>query len=424
MPLDLLAIHVRARRVRKRRGPFAMQASRDDRQTGQLPEGSRTPPVAIANIDAFLAQALAAPESTASPAFDLDVAADSVWQRIEFHGIALALCDADAGLRSWPEDLRESVLEEARHQVLWEESHREVVIALLDRLDEQGIPALVMKGTALAYSVYDRPATRRRGDTDLLVARSDLRKARQVMAAAGLERISDAHFGQEVWVRDTGIGFVHAIDLHWEVIGSPSLRRLIGHDECFAHAIPLERLAGHARTLDPVLQLLRGAINRELHIVHGYIAGAQRHHEGDRLIWRMDTHLLAPSLTEGQWRELGRLACERGLAGAILTSLRGAQASFGTTLCESAVADLEAAQGANPIADHLAETNALARLRADLAALETPEEKLELFRVRVFPSRSQIERRYPEASGWPMPLQHLYRLLSAGLRLFTGRRGR
>lgn len=378
--------------------------------------------VETGDIDAFLAQCMAAPEGRAVARVDLVLNAEAVWKRIEYHGISLALSEQTRGLHDWPAALREKVMDEARHQVFWEETHREILVPLLDRFAAKDIPVLIMKGTALAYSMYGNPAMRRRGDTDLLVERGKLREARAVLSGAGLERVGDSHFGQESWVGDTGCGFTHIIDLHWDVVGSPALRKLIRSEECFARSIALPRLSARARTLDPVLQLIRCSINRELHFEHGYFAGDEKIFEGERLIWLLDTHLLASSLTQAQWEELGRLVSERGLGAVVGASLRRAGSVFDTELDGPALAALEVDGQRNPLAEYVAETDSLARLRLELRAMEAPVEMLELLQVRLFPSPSRIAEKYPRLGAWPMPLRYCFHLAYSGFRRIAGSR--
>lgn len=197
-------------------------------------------------IDAWLAQRLAGAAVSLPSSLGSDGAA-AIAERVRLHGIALALCRAAPGVGDLPSDVQEPILDEARLQALWEETHRRMLVDILALLQEQAIACLFLKGTALAYSVYEDPAMRRRGDSDLLVLRHQVAKVRKVFKAAGLVPAHDNHFGQETWLFDTGAGFVHAIDLHWETVASPALRKLVPIDACFARNVPLPRLAPTAR---------------------------------------------------------------------------------------------------------------------------------------------------------------------------------
>ena len=56
---------------------------------------------------------------------------------------------------------------------------------VLGLLAAGGVKALLLKGAALAYTVYAAPHLRPRGDLDLLIAHADLQAADQALLAAG-----------------------------------------------------------------------------------------------------------------------------------------------------------------------------------------------------------------------------------------------
>lgn len=105
--------------------------------------------------------------------------------RTVYHGVAGLLAEAQSALASWPETVLASLKAQAVGQLVWEIRHRQVLGELLAALADAGIPALVLKGSAIAYDLYDRPATRARGDTDLLVETSRLADARRVVEIPG-----------------------------------------------------------------------------------------------------------------------------------------------------------------------------------------------------------------------------------------------
>ena len=63
--------------------------------------------------------------------------------------------------------------------------------SVVDALAAAGVPALITKGTALAYTVYPQPWLRPRTDTDLLVRHEDVPAASLALQACGYTR-SDA----------------------------------------------------------------------------------------------------------------------------------------------------------------------------------------------------------------------------------------
>ena len=176
---------------------------------------------------------------------------------------------------------------------------REVIAALSAR----GIDALVLKGSALAYELYDAPELRPRGDTDLLIAASALERTREVLGGLGFSEIPGS--GDEHGVRQTMfIRGPHRYDVHWSVANSAVLEGVLPFDELRARAVALPRISEHARGLSGVDALLLACIHRVAH-----------HHDSDRLIWLCDIALLRDRMSDEEHREFWAIAAERRIAG-------------------------------------------------------------------------------------------------------------
>jgi hypothetical protein len=369
----------------------------------------------LEEMDRFLAASLWPGEGQSFDTFAWSEDTSALAERIRFHGIALALGEAKHAMRGWPASLREEIRAEGRLQGIWESSHHAMMAKVLGQLAEAGVDALVMKGTALAYAFYDDPAIRKRGDSDVLVRRSQLDTARLALRDAGLVPHGDYHFGQETWRQQRGKGFVHYVDLHWEVTGPPSLRHMLDVEECFEHAVALPRLAPSARMIEPVQALLRGAINQALHGVHGYFEGAEKLFEESRLIWHYDAHLLAGSFDEADWQRLVDLATSRGLAPMVAKLLAGAQQTCGTEIPVDVVARLEASDAASRFTEYLAKKGAMGRMVMDLRAARGGRDVRELLSLHLLPSPEHMRQRFPEKQDWPHALLHAYRLVAGAL---------
>ncbi|OWV50617.1 hypothetical protein CDZ97_28055 [Mameliella alba] len=73
----------------------------------------------------------------------------------------------------------------ARGHAFQELAHRRILTRLAPEFAARGIVPLILKGTTLAYWVYDRPALRPRGDTDILVAEAEFDPAREILERHG-----------------------------------------------------------------------------------------------------------------------------------------------------------------------------------------------------------------------------------------------
>ncbi len=105
----------------------------------------------------------------------------------EEHGVAghLAACLRELAEDSVPPDIRQTLVDRQRAQVFSTLRLTAELFRILDRLTSQGIGALVVKGPVLAVQAYGDPAMRSYGDLDLLVRQRDIRRATELMSAAG-----------------------------------------------------------------------------------------------------------------------------------------------------------------------------------------------------------------------------------------------
>ena len=131
----------------------------------------------------------------ASPAHDRQQLAGLLrsadWARLlvlaEAHGVAGHLT---ACLRSLDEDLvpaeiRQTLVDRRRAQNFFTLRLTAELFRILDRFSSEGIGALVVKGPVLAVQAYGDQAMRAYGDLDLLVRQRDIRRATELLSAAG-----------------------------------------------------------------------------------------------------------------------------------------------------------------------------------------------------------------------------------------------
>jgi hypothetical protein len=113
------------------------------------------------------------------------------WARLlvlaEAHGVAGHLT---ACLRSLDEDLvppeiRQTLVDHRRAQIFFTLRLTAELFRILDRFAPEGIGALVVKGPVLAVQAYGDSAVRSYGDLDLLVRQRDIRRATELLSAAG-----------------------------------------------------------------------------------------------------------------------------------------------------------------------------------------------------------------------------------------------
>jgi hypothetical protein len=341
--------------------------------------------------------------------------------RARFHGIAVLLGHAPEVLAGWPAPVADALRAEMRLAALWEELHRQMIAGIIEQLAGQGIAAMVMKGTALAYLYYSEPAARRRGDTDLLIRPEDLAGTRAVLEQAGCYRREDPHglYYQETWLVDCGAGMVHSIDLHWQPSDRPVLQKILTADRFWHGRQPVARLSPHAAAPDALTMLVHGAVNQAWHVARGYSVEDTRVTGGRRLIWAVDYRKLTRGFSEAQWEALANF-CETHDAAAIVhQALGGAQQDIGLAVPARVMERLARAASASPAGAYIADPDVVRDFWRDLGAADSLAVRLRLIRSLAFAPRSHLVEKYPRCAHWPTILLQLRRY-SEGL--IPGRR--
>ena len=336
-----------------------------------------------------------------------------VLQRIDFHGIGVMLAERRGALEGWPDPVIHAVRDLAVDRAMWEMVHKITVSEAIDALAQRNVRAIVLKGTALAYTLFERPVHRLRGDTDLLVPAEDVAVAEEVLAGLGYENISptdempgelEAH-----WQIAGPEGTVHAIDLHYSATALPALEGVLPWEDCDARAVPLPELGEGARRLDHPHMLLHAAVHRAKHEVTPYRAGDQVYHDGDRLIWVYDFSLLARALDKAGWDRFVADAHRYGVAPICAEALDTARRRFITPVPPSVMERLREPQPQSPETRFLQERQ-LGRSIRNFRAQEGLVAKAGFLRSKLLPSAAFMREKYPQHAAKPLPLLYLWRV--------------
>jgi hypothetical protein len=131
----------------------------------------------------------------ASPARDPQRLADLLWSAdwarllalAEEHGVDghLAACLREFDGALVPLEIKQALVDRKRAQTFFTLRMNAELFRLLEQFSSHGIGALVIKGPVLAVQAYGDPAMRSYGDLDLLVRQEDIRRATELMSAAG-----------------------------------------------------------------------------------------------------------------------------------------------------------------------------------------------------------------------------------------------
>src|SRR5713226_4402721 len=258
----------------------------------------------------------------ASPAQDRQRLASllrsSDWARLlilaEEHGVTGHLTEGLRGIEEnlVPPEVRQTLIDRQRAQNFFTLRLTAELFRILDRFTSEGIGALVVKGPVLAVQAYGDPAMRAYGDLDLLVRQRDIRRATELMTAAGfapavpLSAIDAGKIpGQYLFSKpDSKL----IVELHNDL----TLRyfpRKLPLEEFFARQIRVRLDAHEVRAL---------SVEDELVLI--CIHGAK--HFWERLMWIADVAALVSRQTGIDWQRVADLARAVGAERMLHTGLR------------------------------------------------------------------------------------------------------
>lgn len=329
---------------------------------------------------------------------------------VRWHGVAPLLADrmkSCEGVDVWPTAVRRALEAEWRGAAVVEDRSRAEVAAVLDALAGAGIPALVFKGTALAYTVYPRPWLRPRVDTDILVDPDRRDEARRVLEVRGYRRTplidGSVVMRQAEYVRSDGGGVRHAIDLHWRAGNAPILAGLAAFDELRARAIHVDALGDSARVLHPVDALHLACVHRVTH-----------HPTTPRLIWLYDVDRLANTFENDEVETLVERIVSTRTARLVAGTLAEASAVFKsprTAEVARRTARLAGAASAEPSACYLRPPACRAAgLLRDARLFGSWRESGRFLLQHLFPSRAYMQAAYGVSHPAVLPWLYGYRL--------------
>jgi hypothetical protein len=274
-------------------------------------------------------------------------------------------------------------------------------------LEALGGMALIVKGTALAYSIYPAPELRPRTDTDLLIDRGEIGRARRALTSIGFAETPTS--GDELGVRQHSFsrqdrfGVTHIYDVHVDIANSAVVADALRYDELRARAVPLPAVAPDALGPCNADALLHACIHRVVH-----------HHDSDRLIWLYDIHLLRERMTEEEHRQFWELAAGRRVAAICVASVEAANRIFGGVSMPSV--DVAPNEPSSAFLDRHRRYSAV--IAGDLAALPGWRARFKRLRQLAFPPPSFMMQSFGAPWRVLLPLLYAYRGFRGVRRMF------
>ena len=274
---------------------------------------------------------------------------------------------------------------------------------LVSALIEHRVTPFLLKGAALAHTLYPNPALRVREDTDILLRNEELMRAREALQALGYARVVEQRGSlatqQEHHERVVG-GVRHACDVHLRPFNPRVFSDVIVVDTLIESGCDIARLPG-ARQPSLAHTLLLAAMHR--------IA----HHDGrDELLWLMDIKLVCDRLDHAEFERIGSLAIAGRVARVVCAALERSKDALNAAVPDELLARLDAAGRGEPSARFLA-ANLLPSdvLWMDLKTLSSWTLRVRLVAEHLFPPRDYIASKYGATTRTAVAFAYVKRIV-------------
>ncbi len=291
------------------------------------------------------------------------------------------------------------------------------IVQVLDALAKCQVFPILLKGAALAYTVYPSPALRARVDTDVLMPRDQIDIARDVLSHRGYAEpaMSDGEllFGQLQMVKTDAFDVEHVFDIHWKISSQTLFANVLTYEELDAAAIAIPALGAHARTASRPHALLLACVHPIMH-----------HRNTDRRIWLHDIDLLVRSLSDDELRWFARLAATKRMSTICVRQLLTTSQRFHTPM-PSDVMQMLATSPPEPATVYLRPHRRWHHeLFWNVRNLQRRGDQLRLLREVFFPSAKYMLDSYHLGSAGLvlLPALYVHRCALGAFRILTGRK--
>ncbi len=193
---------------------------------------------------------------------------------------------------------------------------------ILKLFEDERIPVVVLKGSALASWLYPSEGSRLFTDVDILVRQSAKEQAAAILLENGWTRgprvadFREPYLGQESFQKEGALP-IH-VELHWHILDLPYFKERIPMDWFWDRTQKLEVQGNPILAFSPTAQLLHLCAHLGIH------------HREPRLIWSYDLALLLTRQREQiNWSELAEAMRLFNLGQAVQDSLRLVWESWG-----------------------------------------------------------------------------------------------
>lgn len=351
---------------------------------------------------------------------DLGMARDellALCDREELHSLLFSRLAASEQCADWPLDVRNALAQSMREDTAREMLRRDEIARVLSELAAAGTSPILVKGTALAYTVYGAPSARPRLDTDIMIDAADRDVTRSVLERCGYiaPPYCDDLFAQFQMETTDRFGLRHVIDVHWKISTQPMFAAVLDHEGMLSRAIPVPALGAFAVAASAVDALLIACIHPAMH-----------HQNTERLLWTYDTHLLASTLAQAEWSDFADRAVRGRVSAVCAHALRLAQALLDTPVPSRVLSGLSAISG-EPSAAYLASHRKWHHeLGSSLRGSPRFADRIKLLRDVLLPSQEYMLAIYglhgKPLGPWLLPVLYVHRNARGVWKILAGKK--
>lgn len=291
--------------------------------------------------------------------------------------------------------LSESLERDARFEAAHDAIRQQELEALLAQFASAGVALLVIKGGALARTLYPHSSLRPRCDTDLLIDRELVPAAEDVLRNAGYAMEADSCGEiirrQRSWTRVSSLGMRHSIDLHWALSNRQRYANVLPAAEVYARGVPT---VGSVQVPCAADALLIAAV----HLIG--------HHSAEhRLIWLYDIHLLHAAMSADELEAVAARARNGRMALALDAALALAVRWLG-----------DGRHTPDP-----ASRDQLGDVIDDLRCAEGVRMRLRMIAEHLFPPAAYMMAKYAAKRRGALPALYVRRAFAGSARLLRSR---
>ncbi len=298
--------------------------------------------------------------------------------------------------------------------------------AVVQCLAEHPIETLVIKGAALAGTLYDNVALRPMQDLDLLVRQTQVPEARRALGGRGYAPVKEEHFAGAAAAfesqvslarRDDATTMIYVCELHWHLLDSPFYQRTMPLDWFWETAVSLQLESTVTKTLGPEARLLHLCTHLALH------------HHGERLLWYCDIDRLIRHYEKSlDWDEIIARAEMYQLVLSLRTILLQTVDWLDAPVPDEVMdrlATIQPGPEETALFDFMIAPphDVIERFLNDLSQLSGTRQRLQFILANIFPAPVYMRQRYQVERPWQLLPYYFYRLIKGalnGIRVLLG----